>query len=538
MRSAKEGGREWAQQGASSAFDKKGKFNEKELLSNDLKNQTFDAKEAERKLENEDAPKSETLDFLMSQEVQNNQRIKSFQEDELFIKTSEQIFSENKKEGKEGLDKEEGYAFHTCKQGGDPVLISTRRTLNINVKCTPELFDNICLGHKQTISVVAEESIKETTEKLKKKYKKDSTIKSKSIEVTFLHSHPISSYYIFQVYYEHLDNAEGCGKYKNKRVKEESHEEVGEEWIYDNQEQWDLAKSLDSTIIEHICVDNAATKMIKGKSVNRQCWKEKISFLYTFPSTNDCNFLKAKNCEQVKHECLKYQSSTCTQWQLTFRCNETIKLTSMSFDCDPSEETIEYAPNQSFSEVAAKLAVFDEVKKEMEKSKVFDVTKLEIFQGKKMSCSKNVADKLMYDCCFSYSGLAKEIGLSKCDADEIGLAEMREHGLCHYVGSYEEKFIDLWKSRDEHVFCCFPSKLSRIVQEQGRKQLGIDWGKPKDPNCRGFKTNELSKLDFSKMDLNEICKDFVKKMPDDLSERLKGFQKRLKQDIEREEIRK
>jgi conjugal transfer mating pair stabilization protein TraN len=253
---------------------------------------------------------------------------------------------------------------------------------------------------------------------------------------------------------------------------------------------------------------------------------------------SDCHFLKAKNCEQIKQECMQSHSSVCTEWQLTFRCIENMKLTSIPFDLDPSEERIEYAPNQSFSEVAAKLAIFDEAKKEMEKSHTMDVRELQIFKGKRISCSKNVADHFMYDCCFSYSGLAKQIGLSKCNAEEISLAEMREQGLCHYIGSYEEKFLDLWKSRDEHVFCCFPSKLSRLVQEQGRKQLGIDWGKPKEPNCRGLTTQELSRLDFSKMNLSEICKDFVKKMPDDMPERLKNFQARLQSDIEQSEVKK
>jgi conjugal transfer mating pair stabilization protein TraN len=321
-------------------------------------------------------------------------------------------------------------------------------------------------------------------------------------------------------------------------MKEASFQEVGEEWVYDDQELWNRSRSLDSIIIEHLCVDATPAKMINGKSVSRQCWKERVSFLYQFPSANDCNFLRAKNCEQIQQECNQYHSSTCTQWQLTFRCTEKIKLTSIPFVLDPDKENVEYAPNQSFSEVAAKLAVFDEMKKEMEKSKAIDVRDLEIFKGDRKSCSKNVADDLMYDCCFSYSGLAKQMGFSKCNADEIALAEMREQGLCHYIGSFEEKFLDLWKSRDEHVFCCFPSKLSRIVQEQGRKQLAIDWGKPKEPNCRGFTTQELSHLDFSKMDLTEICKDFAKKLPDDMPEKLKKFQDRIQQDIEQSEVKK
>jgi conjugal transfer mating pair stabilization protein TraN len=538
MRGTKQIGKEWGQKRVSSAFDLGKKFNAKDLLAKDLKDQTFDAEEAARKVENRTVPRSETLDFLTSQEVQNNQRRKLFQEDELFIKTSEHIFTGKSKEHSADWNEESGYVLHTCKQAGDPIVISTERTLNVHVNSTPEELAKICQGHTIEVKVKRKDGIEKTKKKLKKKYKSDPTIKPKSVEVTLLYAHPTSPYYIFKVYYEHIDNAEGCGKCKKKRIKEASYEEASEEWIYDNQELWNLARSLDSTIIEHVCVDKTPSKMINGKSVSRQCWKERLTFFYQFPATSDCNFLKAKNCEQIKQECIEYNSSVCTQWQLTFRCIDKIKLTSIPFDYDPSEETFEYAPNQSFSEVAAKLAVFHEVKKEMEKSKTFDVRDLEIFQGKRMSCSKNVADELMYDCCFNYSGLAKQIGLAKCNADEISLAEMREQGLCRYIGHYEEKFLDLWKSRDEHVFCCFPSKLSRIVQEQGRDQLDIKWGTAEEPNCRGFKTDELSRLDFSKMDLSEICKDFVKKMPEDMPERLKSFQDRLQQDIERSEVKK
>ena len=77
-----------------------------------------------------------------------------------------------------------------------------------------------------------------------------------------------------------------------------------------------------------------------------------------------------------------------------------------------------------------------------------------------------------------------------------------------------------------------------MVQEQGRKQLGIQWGMPEEPNCRGFTTQELSRINFSKMDLSEICKDFVKQLPKDMPNKLKNFQDRLKKDIEQSEVKK
>ena len=198
MQGIKQAGKEWGQKRVSSAFDLGKEFNAKDLLAEDLKSQTFGAKEVAWKVENRVTPQSETLDFLMSQEVQNNQQRKSFQEDEIFIKTSEQIF-----EGKENADwKEEvGYTLHTCKQSGDPILITTERDLNVHVTVTPEELAKICLGHTDEVKVKRKkDSIQEAAKKLKNQYKKDPTIKPKSVEVTLVYAHPTSPYYLFQVY--------------------------------------------------------------------------------------------------------------------------------------------------------------------------------------------------------------------------------------------------------------------------------------------------------------------------------------------------
>jgi|GEM_PF-6432636 len=56
-------------------------------------------------------------------------------------------------------------------------------------------------------------------------------------------------------------------------------------------------------------------------------------------------------------------------------------------------------------------------------------------------------------------------------------------------------------------WCCFPSKLGRIVQEQGRAQLGKSWGSAKHPDCSGFTIEELGLLKFDEMDLSEFLSD-------------------------------
>jgi conjugal transfer mating pair stabilization protein TraN len=188
-------------------------------------------------------------------------------------------------------------------------------------------------------------------------------------------------------------------------------------------------------------------------------------------------------------------------------------------------EDLEYSPNASFSEAVTKLKVFEEMEEELAKSGYGDITKLQLFPGKKQQCSKSVSSDLMYDCCNSFKGLTNDLRLSKCTADELALAEMKEKGQCHYIGAYDEKFMSLWTSRTEHVFCCFSSKLLRILQEEGRKQLGISWGTPEKPDCRGLSQEELSRIDFSKLDLSEA----YETPPEvDLSEKFKALETRLK----------
>jgi len=98
-------------------------------------------------------------------------------------------------------------------------------------------------------------------------------------------------------------------------------------------------------------------------------------------------------------------------------------------------------------------------------------------------------------------------GLGMCKEGEKVLAKLRSwgklDGQCHYVGSYCSKKILKVCVQKKKTFCCFNSVLGRIIQEQGRPQLGIGWGDAKHPNCRGFTPEEFQKIDFSKIDFSE-----------------------------------
>ena len=129
-----------------------------------------------------------------------------------------------------------------------------------------------------------------------------------------------------------------------------------------------------------------------------------------------------------------------------------------------------------------------------------------IFSGKDRRCRTWGATIAFDDCCQSEDYL---FGLAQCRANELILAELKGEGLCHYVGEYCSKKIDLGFTNicveRSKTYCCFNSKLARIVQEQGREQLSTfsGWGKPKRPDCRGLASEEFQMLDFSLIDLSE-----------------------------------
>ena len=105
-----------------------------------------------------------------------------------------------------------------------------------------------------------------------------------------------------------------------------------------------------------------------------------------------------------------------------------------------------------------------------------------------------------------------------CSDDEKNLMQIRGANLCHLTGSYCSNKIDLFFfsfcAEETQSYCCYNSKLARIVNEQGRPQIGKAWGSAAAPNCAGFTMGEVAMLDFSTMDLSEFVNDLAKHLPD------------------------
>jgi conjugal transfer mating pair stabilization protein TraN len=101
----------------------------------------------------------------------------------------------------------------------------------------------------------------------------------------------------------------------------------------------------------------------------------------------------------------------------------------------------------------------------------------------------------------------------ECKDDENVLSMKKGANLCRYIGDYcSSRSIFGCRTRKQS-YCCFNSRLVRLIQEQGRPQLGIGWGSAREPQCGGFSIAQLQRLDFSKMDLSEFYASIVPTLP-------------------------
>ncbi|MCI0457053.1 MAG: conjugal transfer protein TraN [Gemmataceae bacterium] len=100
----------------------------------------------------------------------------------------------------------------------------------------------------------------------------------------------------------------------------------------------------------------------------------------------------------------------------------------------------------------------------------------------------------------------------QCSEDSIRASTKKNLRLCHEVGDYCSVDLFLFCGETMTTHCCFSTLLARIIQEQGRAQLGIGWGHPEQPNCGGLTVEQLQAIDFTQIDLSEYIADLQRRM--------------------------
>lgn len=258
------------------------------------------------------------------------------------------------------------------------------------------------------------------------------------------------------------------------------------------------------------CVAGRETRTIDGVPVTRDCWSMKDQYTCTDPEEMEeasCRSLRSSGCEQMSSVCLSQDTQgRCTRYRQDFRCPGTAPSQSSTTLCGTdlycadgtcvSDVPVRRDASGDFARSASALAAAQNAAHDL------DVNNMSMFKGEALRCAET---SFGFSNCCNDSGWGNDAGLASCDEEEKQLGIAREAGRTHYVGSHTSgSFVD---ERKYQTFCTFTSKLSRLVQEQGREQLSIGWGSSKHPDCRPLTTSEVERLDWERMDFHEFYAD-------------------------------
>jgi conjugal transfer mating pair stabilization protein TraN len=295
---------------------------------------------------------------------------------------------------------------------------------------------------------------------------------------------------------------------------------------------------------EDLCTEGAETRIIEGVPVIQACWAWQRDYMCrTLSAANDCGELEASgSCTFLRTECLDEDGDgACAVEERVYRCPTSGAVAEaqpqyicgddvycINGDCEP----IVREASTEFRDALVALHAIDQAGKE------FDEADYTVFGGERNTCHKPVFG--LVNCCAGKVSGALSAGagaaalaggpaavaalatpfltLFACSQTEMQLDIKDRMGFCHKVGTYCSASVLGICSTKRTAYCCFESKLSRILQEQGRVQLSKPWGAPKKEQCTGFSIEEFARLDLSVMDFTEVYADFMDaaKLPDEV----------------------
>lgn len=294
-----------------------------------------------------------------------------------------------------------------------------------------------------------------------------------------------------------------------------------------------------------ICTEGPETRIIDGVPVTEACWAWRRDYTcHVMSAGNDCSDLETNgSCSFVREECLDDDpdGGPCKVTESIYRCPVPGAPASsdqqyicgddvycINGDCEP----IVREASTEFKDALVALHSLGQAGEE------FDPDNLTVFSGNRETCHKPVFG-LINCCAGKVSGLVTLgagaaalaggpaaiaalatpfLTMFACSTEEKMLDIKDRMGFCHRVGSYcSSSFLGICKTR-RTAYCCFESKLSRILQEQGRIQLSKPWGAPKREQCLGFSIDEFARLDLSRMDFTEVYAEFIDaaRLPDEV----------------------
>ena len=279
--------------------------------------------------------------------------------------------------------------------------------------------------------------------------------------------------------------------------------------VYKKFEQHDLCKKINNKT----CLRPKQYRTIEGHKIYRDCWLWQYHYRCGDNAENTCKRLREKACEQIGSYCSKELEHICVRYRQLFRCpvkechytlakrSEPEKLKWM--DGDRFKNPTKPNSKAQFQENVARFSAVRQAGTEYNGNFIFG--------GNAYQCRIH---PLSYSNCCVVKGWGQDLHLIHCSQHERLLAKQRRVKLCVYVGKYCAHRKKIFKicTQYKESYCCFHSKLARLVQVGGRRQLGLNFGSVKLPSCRGFTAKQLQNIDFNKINFSEYYQDIQRKL--------------------------
>ena len=484
-----------------------------DFLPEEDRGKTFDEKLAREKT---DKQEFSPFEANLQEVIDSSLRTQELEGTEDFLISSRSIM-ENSKKGIGIISQEENLVpeeknIETCEEGGSFIkTIDKERTVTVIPRKTEEI--RTCLGHKKEKEFFWESDAKKQVEDWKKELSKDASLKTWNAAIdsggVFKNYHVIKKW-------THKDGLKCDKNHIETKVLQE--EKEVDHWEADTTQKNTL-QALEANINCSLLQTqefNPGKRNISGRDIYRDSWNQRLIFSCQPDADSKCKRLRENGGVLVKRTCQKEDDfGDCLSWEKTYDLGGKASYSSQKVafeeeelfnleDFDPS-----YEKNTEFGQVISTFGALESLGESISE-KGFDPNHASIFCGNSSKCRRSFDSKNLFDCCHKKDcegrGIFIGLDLGRCSKEERDLFEKVQEGKCHRIGHIKKLLMT------EHVYCCFPTKLSRIIQEEGRIQLGISWGKPEEPNCQGLTLAQLQSLDFEQMDFTDFIEEIQEKI--------------------------
>lgn len=155
-----------------------------------------------------------------------------------------------------------------------------------------------------------------------------------------------------------------------------------------------------------------------------------------------------------------------------------------------------------------------------------------IFSGQAMQCrDPGVQTGWGGGCCTADK---RWFGLSSCNSQEKLLAQQRAADDCTMVGTYcAQSFLGFCLQTDQ-TWCCFPSLLANIIQQQTRAAQSLPisgWGSAQSPNCIGYTPQQFQAINFSQINLSAFYNSIIQQTSSVISNAATNAVNKFKQSL-------